>query len=167
MINGTMNIGQITFQDDGTHLNVSIQLLNPTTRTLHTYANVRRIQYDPATRVLNLELSDQNTSPPPFITFFRLPDFTSVDPNGQTTITLSLPRSITQLAPGENVPSPQLASLPIHEAATVQAEVGWSDTPFYPDTRDTKRSIQEQLVAWQKGIARGRGGAEPPPPVIS
>lgn len=152
-----LNIGNIDFRDDDQHLIVNVEIHNPSDRTLHAYASVRKMLYDDGAKVLRLLMTDRGRSEKPFSTTFIRPRFTSVDANGQSVITLSLPRFLTRLAPGESKVVAKLEKLPVHEAEAVEVEVAWSDKPFYLDPR-SKKSVREQLIAWQKGIALGRAG---------
>lgn len=145
-----IEIGNVDFHDDGTNLIVNIEVRNTSNRTLFVYATPRKMQYDPASKVLKLQLSDHDMSVEPSQGFFMLPRLTSVDPHSQTVITLKLTRYITRMVP-------RVERLEIHEAQAVEVEVSWGDKPFYADPRD-KKSISKQLLKWEKGVASGRGG---------
>src|SRR5260370_31531177 len=118
----SMQVSDVGFHDDGTNLIVEIRLRNTSTRTLHAYATARNIQYDSATGTLKVLLSDRLTGDLEGSTFVH-PRFVPVDPGGETTITLRLPRFLTRVIPGKNMPAPKLEKLPIHEAKSIQLEV--------------------------------------------
>lgn len=160
---GEIEIGEVEFHDDGEHLIVNMELRNTSNVTLHAYSSLRGMKFDEATGVLHLFLTDRNFAEKRGGTFIR-PRFTSVDPNGRASISLSLPRFITQLAASETKVEPKVERPPIHQATAVDVELAWSDTPFYPDPRDKKKSMREQLVTWERGVATGRGGTKPEPP---
>ena len=158
-----LKIGKVEMHDDGEHLIVNIELQNTSaTRTLHAYAHPRKIDYDPASKTLKIELTDRNANPEILSGTFLLPRLTSVDPNGTTTLTVTLPRFITRLAGTNEQGAPAFEQLPIHEAERVEVQVGWSDAPFYSDPRSARRGrkqqhIVEQLKSWESGVARGSG----------
>lgn len=154
---GEIEIGEVEFHDDGEHLVVTMELRNTSDVTLHAYSSLRGMRYDEATGVLHLFLTDRNFAEKRGTTFIR-PRFTSVDPNGRASISLSLPRFLTRLAPSETKVEPKIERPAIHQATAVDVELAWSDTPFYPDPRDKKKSMREQLVTWERGVASGRGG---------
>jgi hypothetical protein len=158
-----MEIGKVEMHDDGEHLIVTIELKNTSaTRTLHAYAHPRKINYDPASKTLKIELTDRHTNSEILSGTFLLPRLTSVDPNSSTTLKLTLPRFITRLSATSKEGAPAFEQLPIHEAEKVEVHVGWSDTPFYADPRAVRRGrkeqhVVEQLKSWESGIASGSG----------
>ena len=162
---GKIEIADVAFHDDGEHLIVNIQIRNTSDVTLHAYSTLRGMKYDEATGVLQIFLTDRNFVEKRTTTFIR-PRFTSVDPNGTASISLSLPRFLTRLAASEREVEPKIERPAIHEARAIEVEVAWSDTPFYPDPRDKKKTMREQLVSWEQGVARGRGGEAPDKPRV-
>lgn len=161
----SMQVRDVGFHDDGANLIARIRLGNTSTRTLHAYGTPRNIQYDPASRTLKVLLSDRLTGEPGGSIFVH-PRFVPVDPGGETTITLKLPRFLTRMVPGNNMPAPKLERLPIHEATSIQVEVDWSDTPFYSDPR-AEKSARQQLVDWVKSTVREQGSRREPPPATA
>ena len=155
-----VQVENVAFEDDGEHLVLDIGISNSATRTMHMYASPRKIEYDPASRHLTVTLSDESTAELPGGTFVH-PRFTSVDGGGSTVIRVMLPRVITRLVQATDLQAAQTERLAIHEAATVEVAVAWSDTPYYPDPRPTERSPRAELAQWQRGVARGR--SEPGP----
>lgn len=158
---GEIEIGAVDFRDDGEHLIVNLELRNTSDVTLHAYSSLRGMRFDEATGVLHLFLTDRNFAEKRGTTFVR-PRFTSVDPNGRASISLTLPRFLTRLAASESKVEPKIERPPIHTATAVDVELAWSDTPFYPDPRDKQKTMREQLVTWEQGVAKGRGGYPPP-----
>ncbi len=152
---GEIEVGNIEFHDDGQNLIVKVEIRNTSDRTLHAYASVRGLKYDSATKALTVLLTDRGLAEKPHVSNFNRPRFTSVDPKGQTVISLSLPRFLTRMAASEREYEPKIETLPIHEATTMRVEVAWSDKPFYPDPRDKRNSMRAQLVEWERGIAKG------------
>lgn len=158
----SLQIKDVGFHDNGNNLIAEVRLHNTSTRTLHAYATARNMQYDAATRTLTVLLSDRLTGEGGG-TMFIHPRFVPVDPGGETVITLQLPRFLTRMLPGKDLPAPKLERVPIHEATTIKVEVDWSDTPFYPDPRGQKHARQ-QLVDWAKSTARKQGSRREAPP---
>jgi hypothetical protein len=136
---------------------VSVELVNRSDRTMHAYGASRGLGYDPASRTLQIRLTDRGSRASGHAGSFVLPQFTAVDPHGSTTIELRLPRTITRIGGVGARGAPLIERVPIHEAHQVLVDVGWSDTPFYPDPRPTKAHPAAQLEAWERGLASGRG----------
>ena len=80
---------------DGVELSVRIR--NPLNRAIHYIADVRGILFDPATRRLRVQLSDQGRELVPG-GLMILPRFRTVDPNSETVMTVTLPKTIVKLA---------------------------------------------------------------------
>jgi hypothetical protein len=161
-MNGDLEVARVETRDDGTNLIVTIELRNRSERTLHVYAEYRKIEYDEAAKKLTIYLTDRKSKE---VTgsIFRWPRLRAVDPNGTTVLTLKLPRELTQFAEtAEKQTSPQFEKLPIYEAESVEVRVAWSDRPFYvdPRPRQAKRTPREELVAWEKGVSVGTGGPQ-------
>jgi hypothetical protein len=158
----SLQVSDVGFYDDGKNLIVEIKLRNSSsTRTLHAYATARNLHYDAATRTLTVLLSDRLTEDVQGSIFVH-PRFVPVDPGGETTVRLRLPRFLTRMVPGQNMPAPKLEKIPIHEATSIQVEVDWSDTPFYADPR-AQRTPPQQLVHWTKSTARKKGNRREAP----
>jgi hypothetical protein len=158
-VNGELEIGTVEMQDDGRNVIVAIELRNNTDRTLHAYADPQNIHYDPAPRKLTVGMTDREaTEPMPSI---RRPNLRTVDPKGVTVLRLTLPRIVNRMAQSaEKQTSSQFEKLNIFEAKTVEVQIAWSDRPFYIDPRPRKAQLtpRQELLAWEKGLAIGRGG---------
>jgi len=131
-------------------LEVVVDIGNDTDRSLHYIAEVRAIDYDPETRRLHLRLSDRGRAL--FIeTAMVEPTFRTVEPHGQASLVLSLPRTIIRLAPlAEPSPEPRFEEQRIAEAIEVEVEIGWSGSPYYADVR----ARAQPPGAWEEGTAR-------------
>jgi hypothetical protein len=159
-----LEIAVSQLHDDGTRLALRVNLHNPADRTLHAYASLRALRYDPTTSVLEVQLSDRGLAEQPWMTgTLAMPRFTSVDPGGDTILELSVPRVITRLAPGQNQISVTFERRLAHEARYVDLEIAWSDTPFYADPRRKTAGPRASLVAWARGFARHRHTRDDPP----
>ena len=132
---------------DGVELSVRIR--NPLNRAIHYIADVRGILFDPATRRLRVQLSDQGREVVPG-GLMILPRFRTVDPNSETVMTVRLPKTIVKLA---GTPSPSGDVLfeehAISDANEIELDIGWSDTPFYPDPREKSRTVPP-VADWEK-----------------
>lgn len=131
-------------------LEVVVDVGNDGDRSLHYIAEVRAIDYDPATRRLRLRLSDRGRE-----VFIGVaadePTFRTVEPHGQAALVLSLPRTIVRLAAlDEPSPEPRFEEQRIADATEVEVEIGWSGTPYYADVRERA----EPAEAWEEGTAR-------------
>ena len=162
-----MNEEALSIEDIALHrrderVALRIALQNGSDRTLHAYATPRRIEYDRDTRLLEVDLTDENREPPPAGSVFVRPKFVAVDPGGDRTIELSLPEVMHRIGPESDQKSLAFEALPIHEATSVKVRLAWSDTPFYPDVREPRKPPLEQLKGWQKGTARAKVGIDPP-----
>jgi hypothetical protein len=159
-----LNIESISATDDGTDLNIVIRVRNDTNQTLHAQAVVRGIHYDPATKELRLRLTDRALVGSEPRSWYILPKLVAIDPQSTGTIELKQSRYITRISPTSSGPALKIEQLPAHEATSITAEVAWSDKPFYSDPRvKTKKTMPEQVVEWERGVAIGRseGKAEP------
>ena len=139
-----------------------IAVRNESDRTLHAYATARQIDYDPETRSLRVELSDENREQLPLGAIFVRPKFVAVDPGGERTIELNLPDTMHRISSESTAEGLAFEALPIHEATSVEVAVAWSDTPFYPDVRETRQGPLEQMESWRQGTARHQTRLEPP-----
>lgn len=139
---------------------VRIEMANDSDRTLHAYSQSRRLLYDDATRALRVGLTDRDADTSSDASTFVLPEFTSVDPHGSTTIELRLPRVLTRIAGANEQGAPVIERFRIDDADEVAVEVGWSDTPFYRDPRAAAAAgaahPAAQLRSWERGLATGR-----------
>ncbi len=135
-------------------LEVTLRLTNPDpARALHYVGDVRGIVVDDATGVVTVRLTDQGRAAIPGAVNV-LPDFRRVDPGGTALLAVRLPPAIVRMrtaaAPTAEV---ELERREVTTASPVEIVVGWSDTPYYPDTRPGAADVQS-TVAWEKGAAR-------------
>jgi hypothetical protein len=125
---------------------------NPSERTLHAYARVRRIEMDQTTGLLKLSLDDSYIDPNSVLdTHLQVPPFLAVGGGGTATLELYVPRRISRLpkaAPGER-PKVQIEDL--EDFRSIDLRIAYSDTPFY--YKPGGESIGAQLRAWAKDIA--------------
>jgi hypothetical protein len=97
---GELTISHAALHDDGeSTLTLVIQLQNSGTRTMHAYASVRALRYDASTKTLEVQLSDRGLQEMGGSGNFLLPNFTSIDPEGDAHLSISLPRTIARPKP--------------------------------------------------------------------
>lgn len=137
--------------EDGFEL--TIKLRNPLDRALHYISSVRAMIFDPATRRLRVQLSDQGREQPPGGMAVE-PTFRTIDPHSEALATVRLPKTIVKLA---DTPSPPgdvlLEEHAIADATSIELEIGWADTPYYTDPREKTRGT-EPVSAWEQHSAR-------------
>ena len=136
-------------------LEVAVRLANAADRALHYIADVRAIRYDPASRVLTLALSDEGREVLAGV-MHKLPVIRHVDPGGEAEIRLLVPDRVIKLS--RSAPPGELAfdKYEADEMQEVVVEVGWSDVPFYEDTRRKARAGPQQLptTSWERYKSR-------------
>ena len=155
-MNGELEIRNVDIYDDGKQLNVRLEVRNNSSRTLYAYHYVRGMRYDDASKTLRLLLTDRHTVEGPLRFAVYRPPLIPIEPGESEKLTLRVARVLTQLGPEEpGRPGPTLREAPIHEAESVELEVSWSDTPFYPEPGE-KRSPLEQLQRWERGVIETR-----------
>ena len=137
--------------DDGVELTVVLR--NPLDRAVHYVADVRAMVFDPATRRLRVQLSDQGRELPPGGVAMQ-PRFRTVDPHAEVMMTVRLPRTIVRLA---ETPSPAgevvLEEHAVAAADAIDLEIGWADVPYYDDPRERPRDVAP-VAAWERDVAR-------------
>ncbi|MGH9970754.1 MAG: hypothetical protein ACREBG_23590 [Pyrinomonadaceae bacterium] len=145
------SVESMTEADDGVEL--TVRLRNPLDRALHYIADVRGMIFDPATRRLRVQLSDQGRELPPG-GVLMLPRFRTIDPHSEAVMKVRLPKTILKLA---STPSPTgevvFQEHAVADADEIELDIGWSDTPFYPDPRDKSRATPP-VEAWEKESLR-------------
>lgn len=151
-MNGELEVRRFEIQDDGQVLNVLLEIHNNSNRALHIYREARAVQYDEASRILRLQLTDRYIPDdmPRFMTM--QPTLLAIDPGESETLTLRVARIITQLGPEQpGRPGPTLRENHVYNAEAVEAEISWSDKPFYREPGD-KRGHAEQIRRWERGV---------------
>jgi len=149
---------------------VVVRLSNRASRALHYISDVRATRYDAGTRTLTLALSDEGRQVIPGA-ISKLPVFRHIDPGSDAEVRLRVPDKIIKLS--RSAPPGQLAfeSHSLDEVEHVVVEIGWSDVPFYKDTRARAQADARLPAArWQQNRARatkrlkpGRKGKDSPP----
>lgn len=164
-----LEIQDLELVDDGKTLTLRVHVHNGASQTLFAYGNLRGARYDPASKTLDVLLTDRGLAERLHSNFI-LPKLVSIDAGATTSIEVTVPRVIARFAAGAHQISPVIERLQAHEAETVTVEMAWGDTPFYRDPRQGPTQ-RKHLVAWAKGFATyrkprgggpGQAGALPP-----
>ena len=157
----------ITETDDGFEL--AVRLTNPLDRAIHYIADVRAMIFDPASRRLRIQLSDQGREMPPGAIAVQ-PRIQHVDPGSETVATVRLPRTIVKLSETLSTDGEiMLEEHAIADAEAIDLEIGWSDTPYYPDPRE-KQPETPPISSWEQAATHvtfptGKSGGEPEDPI--
>jgi hypothetical protein len=136
-------------------VDVVVELRNPGGRALHYIADVRAIVFDPATSTFTVRLSEQGLEP--VTAGMQLePRFGVVDPGSVASTLVRLPKTIVRMADTAGPDGEmRFEEYRLADAATIAVEVGWSDTPYYPDPRDRSQKERDRtddnpIVAWEQ-----------------
>ena len=131
-------------------LDVKLRLTNSSDRTLHYISDIRATRYDPVTKTLRLSLSDEGRQIIPQA-IQKLPEFKYVDPNSEVELALKIPSKIIKLSKTGDPKEIAFEKHELSEAVNIVVEVGWSDVPYYTDTRKKVRE-EKRLPAerWEK-----------------
>lgn len=170
MANDDVTITGTTLSDDGQHLHLRIRVHNPSLRTRHLYNSVRALRFDRASTTLEVQMSDHGLAEPRSLRYgqeelqptnFILPSFTSIDPQSDGELSISLPRTIIRPDVAKSTSaSMKFEQLPIHEATTLKVDLAWSDIPYYEDPR-MPYDHRQQLVNWTKAVATYKSARKP------
>jgi hypothetical protein len=133
--------------DDGAEL--TVRLRNPLDRAIHYISDVRAIVFDPTTRRLRVQLSDQGQEIVPGGIAME-PRFRMIDPHSEALFNVRLPKTIVKLT---DAPSPtgevMFEEHAIADAEEIELEIGWADTPYYRDPRDRARD-ELPVAEWEQ-----------------
>jgi hypothetical protein len=127
---------------------VAVRLSNTASRALHYIADVRAVRYDPATRVLTLSLSDEGREIIPGA-IRKLPVIRHVDPGTEAEIRLVIPDRVIKLSRSVSPGELAFDKYEFGDMQEVVVEVGWSEVPFYKDTRRRAKADVRQLPTTQ------------------
>jgi hypothetical protein len=151
-----MQLGTTSAAVEESSIVLTIELVNDSDRTMHAYQDARRVVFDDVTGVLHVGLTDRAGEDNGRSSSYVMPNFTSIDPHGMTTITVRVPRVLTRIAGASGKGGVRLERIAIDQAAEVSVEVAWSDTPFYPDPRRLEAGQAHPSAAlrrWERGVA--------------
>ena len=147
----TASVTSMDERDDAFEMTVRVQ--NPLDRAIHYIADVRAITFDPATRTVRVRLSEQGLEMPPG-GMMVLPRIRRVDPQSEAAMNVRLPKTIVKLAatqtPGTEVTFEEHA---IADAEEIALDIGWSETPFYADPRESSQ-LRSPVSTWEQATIR-------------
>jgi hypothetical protein len=113
---------------------LSVEVQNTTTAPLHVWASHKGYDYDPATKVLTVQMSQQPLVVPPGIIMISdhpmKPDQIEVAPNSTAKIRVRFPAHIRRAAGREA--GGGWVEVPIGEIAKVDIDVQYAPTPVGP-----------------------------------
>ncbi len=135
-------------------VDIVITLLNrsPDT-TYHVIAELRRVQYDPVSRTLDVALREPEAVPGEMWSALRkAPQTVAILPGATHILQISLPQRLTLLRSSglgfrEEV-------LDLGEVERVACQVAYDPTPFYPRTQQSGDEMRQELARW--GTSTGR-----------
>lgn len=141
------SVESMTEADD--RFELFIRLHNPLDRAIHYISDVRAMIFDPKTKRLRVQLSDQGREIPPG-GIPKEPEFRKIDPRSESVIKVRLPKTIVKLS---DSPSPdgetRFEEHTISEADEIELEIGWADTPYYRDPREKSRG-RHPISSWEQ-----------------
>jgi hypothetical protein len=115
-------------------MQLSVAVENPTDKPLHVWASRRAYDYDPATQVLTLFLTEQTPPPPPGIEMIsnhpRSPAQVVVPPGSQATVNVAVPSIIRRRVQGAQGLGMQFVEEPIGPVARVDLHVQVDNEPI-------------------------------------
>ncbi len=139
-----------TFEKAGDKTKLVLRFVNNNTRALHYIGDVRRLLFDPGSGKLQVLLTDAGRQIIPGIAHVE-PRFRIVDPGATAEIELQLPaRAVHMTGAADPNGGVALEEWDIANATEIEVVCGWSDTPFYHDTRPAQmKDLPANL--WEKG----------------
>lgn len=141
---------------------VQLVLRNDADRTMYAYARPRRIQYDAASQTLRLVLHDRN--PEPLIDrHLKRPPIVELTAGTSTEMTVTAPAVLRRLRSREETGGgpAQVEIIRTDQARTVDVEIGYADTPFYPREGDVPMGAQ--LREWTTSVLSTSAPVTPAP----
>jgi hypothetical protein len=146
-MNDQVNIVEAKFEDDGHAIRGAIALRNDGQQGAYAYRSVRAQRFDPASKVLEIQLSDRGIRSG-LMSSFIIPGVVAIRPGATESIRLDLSRTIVRL---DNRQRGSLGArterLDAFSADSIHVEIAWSDRPL--PTGLQRGDIQ----SWPRGFA--------------
>jgi hypothetical protein len=131
-------------------LQLSVAVENPTDKPLHVWASRSAYEYDPATRVLSLYLTENTPEPPPGIQIIsqhpRTPAQVVVPPGGQANVNIPVPNIIRRRVPGEGL-GMHFVEEPIGPIDHVELHLQVASEPIPDLAKETPAEHRKRLQA--------------------
>lgn len=136
-------------------LRIDFRLSNSASRALHYVAEPRGVTYDSVSGRLTVRLNDIGRELIPGAARVR-PTTRFVEPGATVEASVVVPAEITRLVPSPDGDVSKVAfeTIRVADAMAISVEIAWADTPYYEDTRTTKRDVFPS-VAWQQHMVTG------------
>jgi len=135
---------------------VVVRLTNDADRALHYIADIRTLRFDADNRRLVIGLSDDGRTVVPGA-ISPIPEFRYIDPHGTAELHLKVPERIVRFSRSSGRDTVAFKSHSLDNVDQIDVEVGWSEVPYYKDTReDTREQDDRELPAsrWQQHKCR-------------
>lgn len=129
-------------------IDVVVTVENRSSRTYFVVASLRRIQYDPATRILRIGLHEPAPTPGMRFSQLMLPELVPVLPGETRELRVTIPIQIKQLTFSETSLGLRTEIFDISDVQQVEVVVAYADTPFRPTAGDSAPDVQRKLHAW-------------------
>jgi hypothetical protein len=127
-----------------------VQVENPGDESLYVWASRRGYDYDPATRVLTVYLTDHKPDPPPGIVIIskhpRTPAQVVVEPGRQAAIEVLVPAVIRRRVPGTGL-GMSFVEEPIGPVERIDLHVQYANAPLQSRVGETPDEHQQRLRA--------------------
>jgi hypothetical protein len=144
-------------------LRIQFTLSNTAERALHYIAEPRGLSFDAASDRLTVRLHDVGRELVPGSAQIR-PDMRFVEPGATVEASIVIPTAITRLVPSSDGDLSKVAfeTVRIADAAEIEVEIAWADTPFYEDPRPNRPEVFASVV-WQQHLGRALLRNDAPP----
>lgn len=142
---------------------VRLVLHNGADRTAYAYASPRKIAFDRPSGTLRVILHDQDMDPALDDHLLR-PPMVELPGGADTELALRLPKTLRRMRSRDEIAEggPLVELITLAEATTVDVEVAYADTPFYPAIDE--RTAGQQLREWTGAILSTRLSLARKPP---
>ncbi len=152
------------------HRHVGVEVENPNDTPLHVWASRKHYDYDPATKVLTLWLTEHTPEPPPGIRIIsdhpRTPAQVEVGANGRAVIDVPIPHVIRKRVPGSGGQGMSFTEERIDQIDRVDVHVQYADTPMPTpsgtDAAEHRRRLLDHGDVVQESITLNSAGGTTP-----
>jgi hypothetical protein len=128
-------------------LNLGVDVENPSDRPLHVWASCKEYAYDPATRVLSVDLAEPIRQLPPYIKMIsdhpRAPLQVVVNPKSRATIKVMVPAKVNRPGPAGG---PAWVEDPIGQIDRVQLRVQDATEPIQHRAGESPTDFRQRLL---------------------
>lgn len=129
-------------------MQLAVAVENPGDKPLHVWASRRHYDYDPASRVLTVYLTEHTPSPPPGIKIIsdhpRTPAQVMVDAKGRATLDVIVPATIRRAVPGTGL-GLKFVEEPIGPVDRVDLHIQSATEPIEPKSGESPEQHRNRL----------------------